>query len=486
MSLWAPFVGGTYQVLAPIVAADQAVNVYLETSEVEGAAKQKTLYGTPGLELEATVGTTGCRGWFHQDGRTWVTVGATLYERTAAGTYGSRGTILDDGGRVSYASNGQGGDQLGIVGGGELKVLDLTTDTLSDAITLPFTGPVMLAFIDGYGLINQADSPIVWFSSLEDLTMWDALDFFARSGTADNIVGITVTRDRVWVLGTETTTLFYDSGDADTPFLPYPGTTIQMGLVTPQALTVYQDIVHWIAQTANGQRRVVRATDPSAQRFSTPPIDLFLSRCTSLADAELDVYEQAGHPFVVMTCPSSPDAIQTYAYDLRESLWHARASLAAASGAYVRWRVRGITVADGTVLAGDAATGDLYTLDLGVYDENGAILKRERTAPYLANEAQWLFLDQFELGIQAGVGLALGQGVAPVAQLEISRDGAETWVSAGTALLGAMGAYTARTIWRRLGRARSDRLVLRVTQTDPVQTVWTGAWLRATAGTGEL
>lgn len=485
-TLWPAFCGSFYKGNSPVMAADTAINVYTETREVPGSAKQVAMLGTPGLLLDATVSVVGCRGWFTQDGRTWVVVATNIYERTAAATYVSRGTIGNDGRPVTFASNGLGGDQLAIVGGGELVVIDLMTHGVTRP-SLPFSNPVMITFLDGYGLINQRDTPTVWFSALEDFTSWDALDFFARSGTSDNIVGIAVSRDRVWALGSKTTTLFYDSGDFDTPFIPYPGTAMQVGLVSPSLLGLQGDVLYWVAEGGKSQRRVVRATDPTAEPVSTPPIDLFLSRCTTLADARMLIYEQDGHAFVCVTCPSSPDDVQTYALDVREQLWHARASWDSTTGRYTRWRAQGSTVIDGDVFVGDYLTGDLYTLDPETYTENGGVIRRERTAPYLSADAEWIFVDQFELGMQAGVGLSSGQGNAPTVMLEISRDGARTWAHAGQAALGAMGDYTARAIWRRLGRSRADRLVFRVTQTDPVKTVWgPGAWVKAQAGSGQL
>lgn len=486
MALFAAFCGAFYKGISPTMAADTAINVYMDTREVPGSAKQVALIGTPGLLLESTVATAGCRGWFTQDGRTWVVVGGTIYERTAAATYVFRGTVSNDGLPVTFVSNGLAGGQLAIVGGNELVVITLSTNAVSRP-SLPFSNPVMIAFLDGYGLINQRDTATVWFSALEDFTSWDALDFFARSGTSDNVIGIAVSRDRVWCLGSKTTTLFYDSGDADTPFLPYPGTAMQVGLVSPYLLGLQSDVLYWVAEGSKSQRRVVRATDPSAEPISTPPIDLFLSRCSTLDDATMLVYEQDGHAFVCVTCPSSSEDVQTYAFDVREQMWHARAGWNSTTGRYTRWRVQGVAAVDGDVLVGDSVTGALYTLEPEVYTDNGDIIKRERTTPYLSADAEWLFIDQFELGMQPGVGLSTGQGSAPVVTLEVSRDGARTWVDAGMATLGAMGNYTARAIWRHLGRSRADRLVFRVTQTDPVKCVWgPGAWIKAQAGTGQL
>ena len=493
-TLWQAFCGGSYQALAPILAADQTVNLYTETREVAGSPKQVWMYGTPGLRWFAMVATQGGRGWFSQDGRTWTVVGNALYEvNYTTGTVTTRGTIANDGLSVSFATNGQGGDQLGIVGGGELKVLDLVTNVLSAAISLPFSNPVTIEFLDGYGLINEADTPIVWYSALEDLETWDALDFFTRSGSSDNIVGLAVTKDRVVTVGTKTTTQFYNSGDTDTPFLPYPGTTIQTGSHTARVLDTYNDQVYFLGQSDKGQHRVVRLVETQIQDISTPPINAWLARCPTLDDAEILMYEQAGHPFMAITAPSSPDEIKTYVWNIRESLWHARAGFS--DGQYTRWRASGSAVdAGGRVFVGDFENGNLYTLDLTLYEdqtsETGtAILKAERTAPYASAENQWFFLQQVELGVQVGQGLSddTVQGYDPQAMLEISRDGAQSWTPVGFASLGKLGAYLTRVIWRPRCRVRADRLVLRVTQTDPVQRAWgPGLWLRLETGTGQL
>ena len=493
-SVWQEFSGGFYQALAPVLAADEAVNIYTETRQVPGSAKQIFTLGTPGLKRFTTVATTGNRGWFSQDGRTFTVVGGRLYEvNVELVTTTDRGAIADDGLPVFFTSNGAGGDQLGIVAGGQLKVLDLGTNVLSAAISLPFSNPVMITFLDGYGLINEEDTPIVWFSALEDLTTWDALDFFTRSNTSDNIVGIAAVKDRVACLGSKTTTWFYDSGDADTPFVPYPGTTIQTGLLRPGCLGAYDDALFFVAQSDRGQIRVAELTDTQVRTISTPPIDLFLAESTSWTDCELLIYHQAGHSFVALTLPSSPRDLQTACYDITEGLWHFRAGYDSTAGTFTRWHARGCAVEDTTVFVGDYNSGDLYTLDLAQYEDDAEdnttrVLKRQRAAPYASAMPQWLFINAIQLLAQAGVGLSgSGQGSNPMVQLEISRDGAQTWVDCGLAGLGALGQYATRTMWRKLGRVRADLFVVRITQTDPVQTAWgPGLYMDLESGTGQL
>ena len=493
-SLFQEFCGGFYQALAPVMAADQAVNLYTETRQVAGSVKQMFMFGTPGMKLFATVATAGNRGWFSQDGRTFTVVGGTLYEvNVELVTTTSRGSITDDGLPVFFASNGAGGDEIGIVGAGELKVLDLVTNVLSAAIALPFSNPVMITFLDGYGLINEEDTPIVWFSALEDLTTWDALDFFTRSNTSDNIIGIATVKDRVACLGSKTTTWYYDSGDADTPFVPYPGTTVQTGLLYPALLGSYNDELFFVAQSERGQIRVARMQDTQVQTISTPPIDRFLAGATTLADAELLIYYQDGHAFVTVTAPSAQQDLQSACYDITEGLWHFRAGFDSTTGKYTRWRARGSAVEGRQVFVGDYANGNLYTLDLETYADDltsstTTILKAERATPYASAIPQWLFIHSIQLLAQAGVGLSgSGQGSDPMVQLEISRDGAQTWIDCGLAALGLLGQYVTRTIWRRLGRVRADLFVVRVTQTDPVQRAWgPGLFMDIESGTGQL
>ncbi len=487
MALWESFTGGFYQTRSTIMGADQAINIYLETREVPGSPKQSVMYGTPGLKLETTLATKRCRGWFSQDGQTWCVFGNQLYERTAPATFVARGVIVDDGKDVFFATNGAAGDQLAITGGGNLYVLRLSTNALV-TVALPFTNPVMVVFQDGYGLINQLNTPTFWFTHLEDFTKIDALDFVTRSGTSDNVVGLSISRDRLFVLGTKTTTLYYDSGNALNPWVPYPGTTTQIGALSAYAINVYNDVVYYLGQSARGEPKVVGIkTDMAAQVLSTPPIVDFFAACTTLNDVKLTTYSQAGHAFVLFTAPGSPADVKTYGFDILEKRWSARAGFDPATGRYTRWAGTSITSSGNTILTGDAVNGNVYMLDLTTYTDNGLTLRRERMAPYPSAENQWLFVESFELGSQPGVGLPSGQGSAPLVEFQLSRDGAQTFISAGTKPLGAQGNYLNRTVWRQLGRARSDRLVMRTIQTDPVPCVWgPGAWVVTSPGTGQL
>lgn len=308
MPLWPQFCSGSYRTRSTTQDAELCINLYPETIQSQGNAKHSTLYGTPGLDFLVTAtGKTKCRGVFSQDETTLVVVEDTVYTYDPVLiTLTVLGTIANDDAPVSMSSNGRGGEQVLIVGGGSVYVYDIQAGTLSAAITTPLSNAaVQCAYIDGYFMLLEADTVRVWFSALDDGTLWDALDFFARSQTSDNIIGICALKDRLYVIGSLTGELYYDTGDADNPFAPYPGSVFQEGLVGPWALGVLDESVVWCARGSDGRGRFVRTGDSNPQPISTPAIDFALSNYVDLSDAELLIYSQEGHQFAAWTFPSA-------------------------------------------------------------------------------------------------------------------------------------------------------------------------------------
>lgn len=488
MPLMPNFVGPSYQARSPNADAEATINLILETSKAPGTPKAAVFYGAPCQKFFTSVTAQGCRGVFSQDGRTWTVVGANLYEvnTTTPGTTlrGSAGAIPNDGAPVSFASNGVGGNQLAIVGGGTLSILNLLTHTLT-AVTLPLTNaPVVIVFIDGYFVLLEADTVRVWFSALENGLSWNALDFFARSHTSDNNVGLVVLRDRLWVFGSASSEVYYDSGDATTPFIAYPGSLMMEGAITPWGIMTLGEAVLWLSQDNQGRARIVGATSYVPQRVSTPAIDYALASYPTLADVEVLAYEQEGHAFAIWTCPSGDTVGVSWALDQSEGQWHQRAGWDSTRGQFTRWRARGCASTDAGVLVGDYATGTLSLLDLNTFRDGEAPRKWVRRAPYLSAENAWIFLDQIELGMQSGVGLTtITQGYDPEVMLCLSKDGGHVWGPIVTAKMGKLGRYLERCVWRKLGRARADRLVIEISGTDPVRVVLgPGLWITATSG----
>lgn len=484
--MWPSFVGPSYQTRSPIMDVEESINLRLESGTTQGNAKQNALLGTAGLRPLLTVATSGCRGNYTAEGRTWTVVGAVLYElNLTTNTSTVIGTVGNDGLPVSFSTNGRGGEQLALVSNGQLFILKLTTNVFTGPIVLPLTNAaVVLGFLDGYFLLLEKNTIRVWFSALEDGTTWDALDFFARSASGDNLVGMLVIGDRVWCFGTRTTNQFYDSGDANTPFLPYPGSLINIGAISAYAMLQQGGAAVWLAQDAQGSASVVEASGPSPTILSTPAVDFALGQYSTVNDCEVLGYELEGHSMLAFTFPT---ADVTWVFDQRESAWHKELDWDVPTGTYHRWVARGQCQANGQVIVGDVATGNLYAVDLNTFTVNGRVKRWVRRSPYLGTENQIVFIDAIEAGMQPGVGLSTGNGNAPTVTLALSKDFGQTWGPRLSRSVGAIGKTLNRAIWNRLGRARLDRLVIELSGMDPVRTaIGPGLWLRVTQGSGQL
>jgi hypothetical protein len=507
MALWPQFVDGSYTTRSANIDAEATLNLYKETVDSASNPKKAYLIGTPGITYKQTAfilasgGTglsPGCRGLWTQNGRTFGVFADTLNELTLTGTGAtlamtvtSRGSVGQDGLPVFFASNGSGspgGNQLAISSNGALYILNLATNILTGPIVTPLTNPAgPVLFLNGYFLLHELNTLKVWFSELEDGTLWNALDWFARSNTSDNFVGMVALHDQIKVFGTKTGELYYNAGEADNPFLPYPGSVSMDGAVSRFAIKVLGESIIWAAKNEWDVIRAMRAGSGEATVISTPAVEYAWGQYTTTSDLEMEAYEQEGHPFAVFTFPTA-DA--TWIYDLREASWHQRTRWDGVVDH--RWRVRGICAPGLQVLlVGDYLQQSVGVLSLDVFAETtftgdpGTAIHRLRRAPYVAAENQLLFLDEVELGLQPGVGTALTP--APTVNLRVSRDFGTTYTALITAAIGAAGAALTRAIWRRLGRSRADRLVLEVSQTDRVRCVWgPGLHLRVTPGSGQL
>jgi hypothetical protein len=487
--LWSAFCGQTYQHRSSVLDAEQTINLIPIAVESKDNAKQKGLLGTPGLRLRLSVEDASCRGSFSEDGRTWTVIGTHLYELDlTTDTATELGTVADDGRPVFFASNGRGGEQLAIEAAGHLYIFELDTNVFIGDIALPLVNAARtVQFIDGYFVLLEVDTVRVWFSALEDGTSWDALDYFARSQTADNFVGMAVLNDRVFCFGSHTTEIYYDSGDADTPFVPYPGALIRTGIVGPWAWTIEGNALYWMAQDAQGRARCVRAQSVDAQRISTDAIDFALNSYARLDDVEAFSYWLEGTGVVGWHVPSAPHCGITWCITMPGGDWFQQLSWDSIVANFYRWRARGVCATANELLAGDFETGDLYEVTFDCFSENGQLIRRVRRAPYLSGEARFGFLDQIELGAQVGVGLTTGQGSEPQVMARVSRDGGFTWSPSVLASLGKIGEYVTRVVWRRLGRVRLDRFVFEVVCTEKVRVVFgPGLWLRITEGTKTL
>jgi hypothetical protein len=472
------FVGGSASSSQPFHDGALTLNYYVEQAQGPGGKSRHVLMPIPGMETFATpaVPSDG-RASFSMDGRAFVIIGATLYEELATGTLTTRGTVAVDHNPATITTNGDGGGQLLITSGGLLYIYDLTTDTLT-SIPVAFTATIG-GHLDGYFLVLDVTTSTFYISDLLDGTTWDPTQFAQRSIRPDPWVSMIVVGRYIWLLGEQTSEVWYNADAFPFPFAPHPSGLVPHGCAASFSPKVLSGLLFWVAASAEGHGQVMQAAGFTPSIVSTFAVQATIATASVISDAIGDTHEDSnGHSFYLLTLPNADltfcyDATTTQ--DLPPSMrWTSRATWISEDARFVAWRPLFHHFAFGHHLMLDRAGGTVYRMSPNVSaDVEGRRIRRVRRPPALWQENAWVNVSSFEVHTQPGVGLTSGQGVDPQMSLRVSPDGGKTFGAERSRSMGKRGEYGARVRWVLCGRGR--QWMPEIVVTDPVPTPIVGA-----------
>lgn len=472
--LYPGFIGGSFEAQSGTFDSQRTVNWYMEKAEGEGPSSRKALFPVPGvMSLGTPTGTGGPgRGHFYSDGREFAVVGHLLFEILENGVFTFRAGIPDTGDVVTFASNGDGGGELFITSGRDGYVYTLATDTLA-LVAAMVDKADMGDHLDGYFLALDSLTSTFYASALLDGTTWDTGTQFAqRSAAPDPWVAMKVLQRYVWLLGTQTSEVWYNSGAAF-PFELHPSGLINYGCAAPRSVAVGDGALYWLGASKIGAGFVMRTTGFTPEVISTPALELAIGEYNKIDDAYGECYSELGHTFYVLSFPTQGI---TWVYDSRTGQWHERGTWVSERATYTSWRPRYHAFAFGQHRMLDAEGPSVYHLSRAYgTDVDDRPIRRLRRAPHLQQELQRIWYTAFELDLEPGLGLTTGQGSNPQVALRYSNDGGKTWGPEIWRSAGARGDYGKRVRWNRMGQAR--RRVFEVVVTDPIPWSLTNAYL---------
>lgn len=470
------FIGPSYVGRSKNVAAETLYNWYPQ--HVEAAEPQSIVYyPRPGLSVYASLSDAPLRALFGQDGRCFAVGGQTLFELFANAAPTSRGTLTAiDSNPATINSSGTAGHQLYITSGGEGDIFDLTTNTLT-AITAagyPAATP-MGTYLDTYFLTIKGNSAQFNISGILDGLAWSALDFSIRVQASDNLVGIMQFNKVIWLIGSQTSEPWYDSGAVTFPFQSVPQVLIPVGCCAPFSIVRTSQAICWLHESERGQGIFVMAPDYNPRRISTYAVEAIWKKYPTITDAVAYPLTWEGHEWVVLTFPSGN---ATWVYDFGEQLWHQWDWWNTTTGAHDRFRGWVHCQAFNQHLVGDWETGVVYLLDPTLATDAGAPIVWERAAAHLKRELMTNFYGNFQLDTETGLG-----GSSPTAHLAWSDDGGHTYNTPRDMTMGATGQYATRCrVAGSLGSARDRVFRVRISNNVPPSGVM-GAYVDVTGGT---
>jgi len=445
-----PFAVNSYRHRDLPVSAQRVIN-WMAEQEPADARSKVILIPTPGLQPFATLATGPTRGMRVMGSYLYVVAGTGVYRVDVAGAVLLLGNIAD-GGPVSMDHNGV---QLAIVVPETQQAWVATTTTLTQITDPDFGGAVAVTVLDGFGIFVRPNSTQFFISALNDLTNYDALDYASAEGDPDNLVTCLRVGRELWLFGERTTEVWANVGAADFPFQRISGAFVERGIAARFSCGQFLAVPFWL-----GENRVVyQAQGVQPVRISTHAIEQEIAGYTVVSDARCSVYEQEGHTFYCLTFPTEG---ATWVYDRDTQVWHERES-----EGYDGWRATNCTAYAGAVIAGDTDNGNLYVVDPTANDEDGNQIIRVATGTEIVSSGKRIRNTRLTLDITTGVGLTSGQGSDPQIWLSWSNDGGRTFGNERWRSLGALGEYTARVRFSRLGESRQR--VYRLQISDPVR-----------------
>lgn len=468
------FVGPSYESPAYRADVEQTINSYTQVVESEGKVASRILLPIPGKVTFATSGLAPIRAQFAQDGRRFAIIGFGLEEISATGVVTLRGTVANDGLPGTISSSGDAGQELFIVAGGFGYCYNLLTNVLA-AVLAAGTGLVQGGYLDGF-FWTLDDTSTFHLSNVLDGLTWDPLQVAQRNDAPDRWSAAMTIGKYIWLWGSETTSVLYDSGGFPFPFTLVPGVLINRGIGPVFSVADVNGSGVWIEQSRGGARAIVIGDGFGApKRISNHAVEHALQGYSTVDDAVAMSYEWEGHLFYQVNFPTADDS---WAFDVESGEWHKPLYWNTTTGRYERSRVQYHCFDGAQHLMGDRSTGTIYSLSGTVYtDAGGTPLRRLRRCPFprVLDAQAFVALLSLQVLCDVGIGLVSGQGVDPMVMMRISRDGGKTWGNEHWMTAGAMGEWITRVIWNRLGRFRDGMGVLEVVVSDPVPFRFIGA-----------
>lgn len=453
-----PFIGGAYAGRTRSTNSQASRNFYIGVDPKDSA--QISLNSTPGSSEKWDIGNGPIRGSLSTDAVVYHVSGAGLYAGTTL-----VGTLNTVSGTVYMAFNGT---TLMIVDGEWGYTWNGAAFAVITDPDFP-DNPGTLTLQDGYFIVSDIGTNQFYISSSGP--SWVATDFASAEGDSDYLVRVYSDRQILWLFGSMTGEVHYNSEDADFPFRRLDGGLFHYGCAAPASVARIKGGLIWLSKNARGEGQVIAMSGGyQPEIISTPQLDYRFSTYSRIDDAVAYTYQSEGHEFYCLTFPSGN---ATWVFDGTSAEWHERASTIAGEFPS-RQRYASHAFFGGEHLVGDYVSGKVYVLDNDLGTEyDGTTIIRDRITQHMNLDQSRLFLREVQVVMEHGVGVATGTSsqTDPQVSLRWSKDRGNTWSNELFRSIGKIGEYLTRAVWRNLGYGRDWVFWLRTYTDRPVTVV---------------
>ncbi|MEM8575525.1 MAG: packaged DNA stabilization protein [Pseudomonadota bacterium] len=440
------------------------VNAFVEEMSPDGKAPV-TIYCRPGLSsFAALTGSGGFRGAIKLGPLAYVVSGPIVNRVDQTGAVANVGAFVGSS-PVRMARNRKSPNaQIALVSDGQRAILE--NDTLSTIADADLPPPNDVCSIGGYFVFSTPDGRYFW-TSIDEGTQIDALDFASAEANPDGLVGIIDRNQEIVLLGEETTE-FHALTGSSAVFERVQQTTLQLGWLSGAAVKSINGIP--IGPASDGTVRVL--ADYSPERVSTHEVERDIRALSDPGVLTGGTFSLDGHQFYCLNSPT-----WTWVCDLLTRKWFQWKSYGSS-----RWRGEGFVDIDDKLCVGDYENAVLYCLEADGQTDAGDPLVWDLTSGPIGGYPNRIIADELYLEFIPGVGLNSTDKHAsdPKVMLRVSTDDGKTWSDEMVADLGGIGEFKTEVSFRRLGMSGREGFRFRVSVSAPVSRALLRASLRYT------
>lgn len=458
-----PFIGQAYESRSIPISHQLCINWFPEI-EPSDARNVITLQSVSGTKIFVDINVSSVdhiRGMHYSEKQQllYVVSGNELYQINESGVktqLGSTGAIAgsDD---VAMSDNGT---QVGIGNGSTYYVWDATASTLS---TVTDSGGGTLAvrdidYLDGR-FILLTSGQTYYITAVGAAQTVNALDTDEAVGNPDDAVGMIVANKRIWIWGTNSFDVYFNSPQAaaagDFPIVRVEGAGRNgYGLAGRTAKVVQDGTPYWCSNDGV----IYRTTGYQPERISNFGIENSIRKYAKLDDCQAVQWIENGHRFVAFSFPAGGE---TWVYDAMSGMWHQRSSGLNEDV----WDVNYISQCwNQRNMVGSRTADKVGELDLDIFTEYGNLMKARRTTPVNHASQNVIFYGRLELVMEGGESQS---GEEAMVYLRWSDDSGNLWGNYVSESLGKIGEYNNRVVFYGLGSSVNRVWDLQITYNAP-------------------
>jgi len=370
------------------------------------------------------------RGAHVMDGVLYRLIDDTLWQVSSLGAYSDRGTVSGSG-RAVFADDGSN-----LYFTVDNKLWRWRFDTLTEVTQSVVTNPHAITYINRKFVI-AGDNGLFGVSDPSDGTTYNDLNYAEAETLPDPLLRPYNFSQVVYMFGSQTTEIWQDAGAGNPPLVRQDSSLVNVGAAGYYCVTNTDQYLYWLGD----DRKVYQGVGSSARNVATPEISHIIDSLSVVSDCICSTVVVEGQDFVLF---KFTDANRSLLYSETNNIWTELASgtsnpsdMAYIGNEFIRCYGKNLV----------STNQGVYELDLNAYLDGDAARLLIRTLPsftgmMIGKPGNRITCGGVRINMQLGVGLATGQGSAPVLMCQFSPDGGETWQAEQFVPIGAMGDYT--------------------------------------------